>query len=403
MFCIFVRMGLDLLTKEFIREHTGDDLSRLLLSASRYPAIDMPFVVDQIAARRQVRDKLPLWYEQEELVFPSRLAAEQCSSEHTARYKQRLVSEGDIVCDLTGGLGVDTYYLSRKAKEVIYIERFADYAEAARHNMAVLGAGNVQVRPGDATEMIASLPALNVFYIDPARRGAANKRLFALGDCEPDLLAILPTLLAKAPCVIAKISPMADIHQTLQLLPQTTSVHVLSVRNECKELLFVIERQKQTDAVPVYCVDFNAMGEEYAFQFLWAEEQKAQPVYAKSLLLYLYEPNAAIMKAGAFKSIAVQYGIEKLGIHSHLYTSEQLIDPFPGRTFEIREVIPFQSKTLKSLSARYPKANISVRNFPLTVEALRQRTGIREGGDVFLFATQLADDRKVIIEGRKLI
>ncbi|MDF9831018.1 SAM-dependent methyltransferase [Parabacteroides sp. PF5-6] len=394
-------MKLDLQTKAFIREHGGDDLSRLLLSASRYPEVDMPFVVDQIAARRQIRDKLPSWYAFEDLIYPSRLAAEQCSSEQTARYKQRLVNAEDLVCDLTGGLGVDSHSFSQKAKEVLYIERFENYAEAARHNMAVLGARNIQVRQGDTTEMIAALPDPDVFYIDPARRGESNKRLFALEDCEPDLLTLLPDLLKKAPQVIAKISPMADIDHTLKLLPQTAAVHVLSVRNECKELLFVIEREPQTAAVPVSCMDFNAVGEERTFRFMREEEQGAQPVYANTLRTYLYEPNASVMKAGAFKSIAVQYDMEKLGMHSHLYTSDRLIDDFPGRTFEIREVIPFQHKTLKTLSRRYPKANITVRNFPLTVEELRRRTGIREGGDVYLFATLLADGQKVILEGQK--
>jgi len=395
-------MKLDLPTRTFISEHAGDDLSRLLLSASRYPDIDIPFVVDQIAARRQIRDKLPSWYGLEDLIYPSRLAAEQCSSEQTARYKQRLVNQKDIVCDLTGGLGVDSYYFSQKTKEVIYIERFEDYAEAAGHNMAVLGVENVQVRQGDATEMITSLPELDVFFIDPARRGKENKRLFALADCEPDLLALLPGLLNKAPKVIAKISPMADIRQTLALLPQTTSVHVLSVKNECKELLFVIERENSNHSVPVYCIDFSTEGKEKTFLFSFEAEQEIQPLLAGSVLTYLYEPNASLMKAGAFKSVAVQYEIEKLAVSSHFYTSDRLIDNFPGRVFRVNEVIPFQNKTIKSLSVKYPKANITVRNFPLTVEELRKRTKIHEGGDKFLFATMLTDGSKLVIAGEKV-
>ncbi|MDR2968480.1 MAG: class I SAM-dependent methyltransferase [Tannerellaceae bacterium] len=386
--------------KNFIREHAGDDLSRLLLSASRYPDINIPFVVDQIAARRRIREKLPSWHGIEDLIYPSRLAVEQCSSEQTARYRQRLVGREDIVCDLTGGLGVDSYYFSRKAKEVIYIERFADYAQAAVHNMAVLGAGNIQIRQGDATEMIASLPAPDVFYIDPARRGKENKRLFALSDCEPDLPALLPMLLAKAPKVIAKISPMADIRHTLDLLPQTSSVHVLSVGNECKELLFVIERSSERP-VPVYCIDFTTEGEENTFRFTLEEEQEIRLLPARCVQTYLYEPNSSLMKAGAFKSLAVRFDMEKLAVSSHLYTSGRFTDHFPGRVFRVDEVIPFQSKTIKSLSAKYPKANIAVRNFPLSVEELRKQTKIKEGGDIFLFATLLSDCSKVIIAGKK--
>lgn len=392
---------MDAQTKAFIREHAGHDLSRLLLSASRYPGIDVSFAVEQIAARRQVRDKLPLWYETEDLVFPSRLAAEQCSSEATAGYKQRLVGADNVVCDLTGGLGVDSFYLSRKARKVVYVERFAEYAEAARHNMRVLGAGNVEVMQGDSTSLLDTLPDPDLFYLDPARRGEGNKRLFALSDCEPDLLTLLPALFEKAPKVIAKISPMADIQQTSILLPQTTAIHVLSVRNECKELLFVLEREGRGEPLRVFCTDFTSDNQEQSFSFCPDDEKQLSCQSADGVAGYLYEPNASVMKAGAFKNIASQYELEKLAPHSHLYTSDIFLSDFPGRVFEVREVIPFQSKTIKILSARYPKANITARNFPLSVAELRQRTRIREGGDVYLFATTLADTSKVLIEGRK--
>lgn len=227
---------------QFIKEHAADDLARLLLSAAKYPGMDIPFLVDQIAARRQIREKLPSWYENERLAFPSKIAAEQCSSEQTAAYKQELVGEDWTVCDLTGGLGIDSYFLSRKAKHLTYIERFPAYCEAAEYNFSVLGAGNITVVNGDITQFVEALPVVDAFYIDPARRGESNKRVFALQDCEPDLPGLLPELLKRSSRVIAKLSPMADIQMTLELLPGTTSVHVLSVKNECKELLFVTER-----------------------------------------------------------------------------------------------------------------------------------------------------------------
>lgn len=223
-------MKLTEVTKHFIREHTGEDPVRLLLSASRYPEIDMPFAIEQIRVRKQIREKLPSWYQQEELVFPSKIAAEQCSSEATALYKQQLVEEGQHLCDLTGGLRIDSYYFSRKVRQVTYIERFPEYCEAARQNFTTLQAGNITVKNGDATACLNEIEDVDVFYVDPARRAEGNKRVFALQDCDPNLPELLPLLLQKAPKIIAKLSPMADIRMTLDLLPGTTAIHVLSVK-----------------------------------------------------------------------------------------------------------------------------------------------------------------------------
>ena len=243
--------------RRFVKEHAGDDLTRLLLSASRYPSIDVPFAVDQIASRRQIKEKLPLWYANDDLLFPSKISAEQCSSEQTAFYKQRLVKEDETLCDLTGGLGIDSYYFSRKVRQVTYIERFPAYCEAARNNFSALGVDNITVMEGDSTMLISQLPRTDVFYIDPARRGEGNKRVFALQDCDPDLPALLPELFRHAPKVIAKLSPMADIRLTLELLPGTVEVHVLSVKNECKELLFVVERDASVTSPVIHCINYT--------------------------------------------------------------------------------------------------------------------------------------------------
>ena len=216
--------------KQFIREHQSDSTDKLLLTAARYPGIDVPFAVNQIIARRQIRDKLPDWYKHGDLIYPSRLSTEQCSSEQTARYKQALL-RGDSCCDLTGGLGVDTYYFAQKAHDVTYIERLPDYCKAAAHNFDILQANHIRIINADAREVITALKT-NTFYIDPARRAACNKRVFALTDCEPDLLQLKPVLLANALRTIVKISPMADIGETLRLLPETREIHILAVKNE---------------------------------------------------------------------------------------------------------------------------------------------------------------------------
>ncbi|MDR1938118.1 MAG: SAM-dependent methyltransferase [Tannerellaceae bacterium] len=388
--------------KHFINEHAGDDLNRLLLSASRYPGIDVPFAVEQIACRRQVREKLPSWYADGELLFPAAIAAEQCSSEQTGAYKQRLVDASAHVCDLTGGLGIDSFFFSRKVRQVTYIERSGKYCDAARRNFARLGAVTIDVREGDAAALLPGLPAsIDVFYIDPSRRDGGGKRVFALRECEPDLPALLPSLLLRAPKVIAKLSPMADLRQTLSLLPGTTEVHVISVRNDCKELLFVIEREVVAVSPFIHCIHFTTDGKEESFSFGLQEEKETRLAYADGVQTYLYEPNASILKAGAFKCIT-RLGVSKLHTNSHLYTSCDLLPNFPGRRFAVENVLPFGSKLCKTLHKSVPQANITTRNFPLTAEELRRRTKIADGGEVYLFATTLCDDTKVVVTGRKV-
>ena len=385
--------------RAYVKEHQSDDVAKLLLGAHRHPDLDIPFLVEQIEARRQIRDKLPSWYANDALWFPAKIAAEQCSSEQTARYKQRLVLADDRLCDLTGGLGIDSYFFSRKVQQVVYVERFPAYCEAARHNFHMLGARNITVVNADATQYLAQLPEVDVCYIDPARRGSGNRRVYALSDCEPDLPALLPALWQKAPRVLAKLSPMADISQTRTLLPGTVAIHVVAVRNECKELLFDVRREGEAEPV-LHCVHFSTNGEEL-FSFTQADERNAALRLAPAVGTYLYEPNAALLKAGAFKMVAVRLGVEKLHVSSHLYTSGERVKDFPGRTFQVEQVVPFSSKIGKTLHREIPRAHIAVRNFPLSVEELRKRTKIAEGGDLYLFATTLRDGEKVLIVGRK--
>ncbi len=387
--------------KRFIREHAADDLNRLLLAASRYPEMDVPFLANQIAMRRQLRDKLPAWVRNEDLLFPARIAAEQCSSEQTAVYKQRLVCKKWTICDLTGGLGVDSFYLSHKVRALTYVERYQAYCDAARYNFKLLGAENIEVVNADAAAYIREMSDVDAVYLDPARRSECNKRLFALQDCEPDLPKLLPALLQKSPCVIAKLSPMADLQQTFSLLPGTVAVHVLAVRNECKELLFVIERVR-VDSPVIHCVNFLVDGTESAFSFAWEEEHSAETRMAASVGSYLYEPNASLLKAGAFKLLTGRFGVEKLQVSSHLYTSRMWVAAFPGRSFRVEAVYPFSGKLCKTLARTIPQANITVRNFPLSVAELRRRTKIAEGGSAYLFATTLADGRKVLIACSKV-
>lgn len=389
-------------TIRFIKEHEMCDVTRLLLKARTFSGVDVPFAAEQILARRQIKDKLPSWYQQEALIFPSRISAEQCSSECTARYKQNLIPENVILCDLTGGLGVDSFYFSSKAKEVLYLERYPAYCEVARNNFGVLHAGNIRVIETDSTAYIKRMSPVDVFFVDPARRGEGNKRVFALIDCEPDLLFLKPFLFEKASKIIAKISPMADIRHTLSLLPETTEVHVLSVKNECKELLFVMEGDSVQSDPDIYCVNFKT-DEVQSFRFTFFKEQQAKACMANDVGMYLYEPNASILKAGAFKSIAADgMNLKKLHVNSHLYTSNDKIPGFPGRQFVVDEVMKFNGQLCKSLNRTLPEANITVRNFPLAADQLRKRMKIKDGGDVYLFATTIAQEEKVLLKCRKI-
>ncbi|MDR3194069.1 MAG: class I SAM-dependent methyltransferase [Tannerella sp.] len=381
----------------FIQTHAGDDLSGLLLSAARFPEIDVPFAVEQIAARRQVREKLPAWYADSRLLFPSRTAAEQCSSEQTARYKLGLLEGERHLCDLTGGLGVDAYYFAQRVERVTYVERSKACFDAAMHNFAVRRVENVHGCHAGAGEALERLTAVDVFYVDPSRRSEGNVRAVALQDCEPDLVKLLPALLEKAPRVIAKLSPMLDIRHTLALLPGATAVHAVSVRNECKELLFVWERGKVAPEPVIHCVNETAEGEEQVFRFLLSEEQACVSPVCEQVGRYLYEPNASILKAGAYKQTALRMQVGKLHVHSHLYTSDELVADFPGRVFRVEEVIPFHGRMCRTIARDLPKAHLSVRNFPLTVAELRKRTRMAEGGDTYVFATTLAGNKKVWI------
>ncbi len=382
----------------FIREHLNDNPDQLLWKKNEYTDNRIVLTVEQILSRENIKDKLPSWYACKDLFYPSKLSTEQCSSEKTAIYKAELAT-GQTLCDLTGGLGVDSYFFSRKINHVIYVEQNNAYCEAARHNFQTLSATNINVLHADAT-IIANQILADTYYIDPARRTVDNKRVFALSDYTPNVLAIKEILLKHGEKLIIKISPMADISAVMQLLPETTDIHVISVRNECKELLFVLQSDRDNKSVNIHTVNFSTHSEQF-FSFAIEEEKEAQPLYTNQIGTYLYEPNASILKSGAFKLIAQRYGLKKLHPHSHLYTSNQLMEFFPGRMFQVKNVMDFNGRLLKQISKSIPQANITTRNFKLSVNELRSRSKIKDGGNIYLFATTLNDQRAVIIQAEK--
>ena len=383
---------IDKYTQDFIREHAGDDVRSLALQAARYPEVDMRVAATQIEGRRLAKSKLPAWAAVEGVIYPVRLSMEQCSSEATARYKASLV-QGKRLADLTGGFGIDCSYMSEQFAHTTYVERNEELCAIATHNFALLGKA-IEVRQGQCEEMLDTLPEQDWIFLDPARRDRGGNKVVALSDCEPDVCALEPLLLQKSGHVMVKCSPMLDISQAIGQLHSVTEVHVVAVAGECKELLFVLDRDKGSSEIRLCTV--NIQGERMqTFDYLLGEEATATCHYADRLGQYLYEPNSALMKAGCYRLPAECYGLSKLHPNTHLYTSDSVVADFPGRVFRVEGCYGFSKKELKALDCR--QANLAVRNFPEHVDTLRKRLRIGDGGATYLFATTLHDGAKVLI------
>lgn len=395
-------------TQLFIREHSSDDVRALALQAKKYPDIDMPTAITQIAGRQVAAEKIPSWREMEEIWYPKHLSLEQCSSETTARYKARLF-QGDSLTDLTGGFGIDCSFLAAGFKSATYVERQEELCEIAAHNFPILNLNHINVRNEDGVAYLQTMSPVDCIFLDPARRNEHGGKTVAISDCEPDVAGLEELLLSKAKRIMVKLSPMLDLSLALKELKHTQEVHILSVNNECKELLLLLGQEAPTEQappeeIPIRCANLFTKGaqEEQHFAFTREQEQRSQCTYTDSLGDYLYEPNASLLKAGAFRSVAAAYSVRKLHPNSHLYTSDTFIENFPGRIFRIVNQCSFNRKEAKESLADLKKANVTVRNFPATVAELRKRLHLTEGGDTYLFASTLNDGRKVIIRCEKV-
>lgn len=395
-------------TQLFIREHSSDDVRALALQAKKYPDIDMPTAITQIAGRQVAAEKIPSWREMEEIWYPKHLSLEQCSSETTARYKARLF-QGDSLTDLTGGFGIDCSFLAAGFKSATYVERQEELCEIAEHNFPILNLNHIDVRNEDGVAYLQTMSPVDCIFLDPARRNEHGGKTVAISDCEPDVAGLEELLLSKAKRIMVKLSPMLDLSLALKELKHTQEVHILSVNNECKELLLLLGQEAPTEQappeeIPIRCANLFTKGaqEEQHFAFTREQEQHSQCTYTDSLGDYLYEPNASLLKAGAFRSVATAYSVRKLHPNSHLYTSDTFIENFPGRIFRIVNQCSFNRKEAKESLADLKKANVTVRNFPATVAELRKRLHLTEGGDTYLFASTLNDGRKVIIRCEKV-
>lgn len=395
-------MELDEATRNFIRQHRTDDVRSLALQAGKWKEVDMQAALTQIEGWQRMLKKVPRWAGEEGICYAAHLPLEQCSSEATARYKAAIVAgwqeERRLLTDLTGGFGIDCAFLSPLFQKAIYVERQETLCELARHNFRVLGLTNVEICHADGLKHLQDMPAADCIFIDPARRDSRGGKTVAIGDCEPDVAQAEPLLVAKGRHVLVKLSPMLDLTQALQTLRYVQEAYVVSVADECKELLLVLNARacRPADEVPIHCANLPE-GNQPEVCFTRRQEQESPCPLAKVPRAYLYEPNASLLKAGAFRSLAYIYKVEKLHPNSHLYTSDEFVPQFPGRRFRVEGWCGFGKKETGRLLGTERKANLTVRNFPASVAELRKRFKLAEGGDRYLFATTLADGQKVLV------
>ncbi len=382
-------------TLEQIRRHRQDNVRQLALKGMD------PLVVQQIAGWQVARTKVPSWAEVEGLHYPRHLSLEQCSSEQTARYKASLLSPGDTFVDLTGGFGVDFFFMSQPFQRRVYVEQQQELCDIARHNFDLLN-HPCTVVCGSATEYLQQMPHASAIYIDPARRDAHGARTYSISDCTPNVLELQELLVKKADRVIIKLSPMLDWHKAASELQHISAIHIVSVQNECKELLLVLADGAMSEA-PVVCINLLADGTLQRFEYNPATNAQSANVNAKVNATYLYEPNASIMKAGCFDEIGNFYQICKLSANSHLYVSDHEVKDFPGRGFQILSIPSMNKRELKEALRDIDRANITVRNFPMSAEALRKRLRLKDGGDLYIFATTVGDGSHQLFICRKIV
>lgn len=386
-----------------MKEFRNIPIEKLALQLAGRTDLDVPRILRQVEGWQRLRTKVPTWAAVDDMEYPRRLSLEQCSGEPAARYKaevvrrllQTLPDRTHRMADLTGGLGVDFSFIAPLFDEAVYVERQEELCELARHNFPLLGLPDAEIVCGDGTSYLQTMPQADLIFLDPARRDSAGRKTVLIEECEPDVCSLRDTLLQKGTFVVLKLSPMLDIVGAVQALRTVSEVHVVSVGGECKDLLLVLTAEACDDPLIV------AREGDITFAYRQSEESGAAPAYASACEAYLYEPGAAVLKSGAFKLAATRFGLKKLHPSSHLYTGTELVEDFPGRRFKVTDVYTFGKKDLKRLKSVTERANLTVRNFPSSVDALRKKLKLKDGGEIYLFATTLSNGEHVLIQSVK--
>jgi hypothetical protein len=382
--------------QKFINDNIGATISKLALQKNPFPNVEWISILNQIEAKTKAKAKLPNWFATKNIVFPSKISIEQTSSEKTASYKARIVS-GESLIDLTGGFGIDDYYFAKKIKKVGHCEINTELSAIVKHNFEQLKVENITCYAGDS---LATLNLLNSkwdwIYIDPSRRNETKGKVFILKDCLPNVPENLDLLFQFSDSILIKTAPILDIAAGLTELKNVKAIHIVAVENEVKELLWEIQKGN-TEKLNIKTV--NIVKEKMdVFEFV-LDENTELPTYSLPQK-YLYEPNSAIMKSGGFDEVGIFYNLSKLHKHSHLYTNSISI-PFPGRVFEIENSIPYHKNEMKTFLEN-KQANITTRNFPDSVESIRKKWKIKEGGNQYCFFTTDENDNKIVLICKKI-
>lgn len=415
-------------TRLFIHEHRTEDVRQLALQASRSADINLSFALDQIAGWQTARTKLPSWATTDRIIYPPHLSMEQCSSELTARYKEKVIAANlplhretvlsanhpHVFVDLTGGFGVDFSFMSRSFDQRIYVEREEHLCEIAHHNFSCLNL-DATIKNDESTAFLHAISQAECIFLDPARRNEHGGRTYGIADCTPNVLEMWEELLSKAELVLLKLSPMLDWRKVVKDLREADKrgtqswyleIHIVSVDNECKELLVVCKEgvKEVKEEVKLVCINLFSKGGEERFEVIpQPSSLSLQPSQGRlEGFSYLYEPNASVMKAGCFDELAKRFGVHPLAQNSHLFVANHSCADFPGRHFEIVRCSSMNKKELGRSLTDITCANITVRNFPMTVAALRKRLKLKDGGDIYIFATTLAQGEHVLIIAKKI-
>ncbi|WP_115812776.1 THUMP-like domain-containing protein [Flavobacterium aquicola] len=387
-------MNLDILNpkiQEFINLNIGVSVSKLALQKNPFPTVEWILILNQIAAKSKAKDKLPTWFSTPNIIYPSKISVEQTSSEITALYKSSIIS-GENLIDLTGGFGIDDYYFSKKIKNVVHCEINTELSEIVQHNFNHLNKNNITCHAGDSNETLSRLNTKwDWIYIDPSRRNDTKGKVFMLKDCLPNVPENLDFYFEKTNSILIKTAPILDISAGISELKHIKSIHIIAVDNEVKELLWELNKD-YSGTITIKTVNL-AKEKTDTFEFV-LDENQLQPSFNLPQK-YLYEPNSAIMKSGGFDQIGLFYKLNKLQKHSHLYTSDDLI-PFPGRIFEIEKCIPYRKNEMKN-HLENQKANITTRNFTDSVENIRKKWKIKEGGNLYCFFTIDENNSKIVL------
>lgn len=382
--------------QHYIDDKINADITKLALQKNPFPEVEWNLVLQQLAAKQKAKSKLPTWFKTHNIYYPSKISVEQTSSEKTAQYKASLIS-GDNLIDLTGGFGVDDFYFSKTVANVVHCEINSELSKIVKHNFEQLNVKNVDCFADDSSEVLKKLnQKFDWIYIDPSRRNDSKGKVFMLKDCLPNVPELLDFYFSFSDNIMIKTAPILDISAGISELKNIAEIHVVALENEVKELLFILKKNHKS-TIEIKTVNLLKDKNE-AFQFQINSEAKKTNFAAPKK--YLFEPNAAIMKSGGFDAIAKQFDLEKLHQHSHLYTSNELLD-FPGRIFEIQNTLEYNKANMKSFLENQ-KANITTRNFPETVENIRKKWKIKDGGNLYCFFTTDMNNCKIVVLCEKL-